>query len=367
MSQMCQTLLDAPQDILPNRWVTLEEQKEWCEFLGKLNLNTPKLVWCATEYEKYQCAVTHSHSKKVHYLNCGQRGLCPRCSMSYARKRASIMYKWIKDNIATKLDFDLKLNQIVLTLPKELHYMDQKLFAKMIKQFMNKFDIDSYGYSIQNRHSKDPLSGKYVHAHLLSLNMRKVDGKIVKSDYFFDLDKMRKVWKEIIEKNCGIIVEGNVNLHSEYASVLNEPYKVLHNFAYLYRYPIQDLFNVQARNHSINYVQKDAIRKNVASKVRDLIGEKKPRIVWCGMLTSTKRKELIESMLHLKQATIDGSNTILQFERPEYHWKSMKEVEKEIDIHSKECRDCGSPFERDPYERGMYQGNNEPVIMTFSD
>ena len=74
------------------------------------------------------------------------------------------------------------------------------------------------------------------------------------------------------------------------------------------------------------------------------------------MLTSTKRKELIETMLHLKtQSTIDGSNTILQFERPEYHWKSMKEVEKEIDIRSKECRDCGSPFERDPYERGMYK------------
>ena len=113
MSQVCQTLLEAPQDILPNRWVTLEEQKEWCEFLSKLNLNKPKLLWCATEYEKYQCAVKHSHAKKVHYLNCGQRGLCPRCSMSYARKRASIMYKWIKDNIATKLEFDLKLNQIV--------------------------------------------------------------------------------------------------------------------------------------------------------------------------------------------------------------------------------------------------------------
>lgn len=116
-----------------------------------------------------------------------------------------------------------------------------------------------------------------------------------------------------------------------------------------------------------DYLEKDAIRKNVASKVRDLIGEKKPRIVWCGMLTSTKRKELIESMLFLKQSTIDGSNTILQFEQPEFHWKSMKQVEKEIDIRSKECRDCGSPFERDPYERGMYQGNNEPVVMTFSN
>jgi hypothetical protein len=277
--------------------------------------------------------------------------------MSYARKRASIMYKWIKDNIATRLDFDLKLNQIVLTLPKELHNMDQKLFAKMIKQFMNKFDIDSYGYSIQNRHSKDPLSSKYVHAHLLSLNMRKVDDEIVKSEYFFDLDNMRDDWKKIVQDNCKIVIEGDVNLHSEYASVLNEPYKVLHNFAYLYRYPVQDLFNVQVRNHSINYVQNDAIQKSVT----DLINEKKPRIVWCGLLTSTKRKELIKTMLHQKtQISIDS--TILHFDQPSFYWKSMKEVEKEIDIRSKECRDCGSPFETEPFDRGSYDGNNEPEV-----
>ena len=113
--------------------------------------------------------------------------------------RASIMYKWIKDNIATRLDFDLKMNQIVLTLPKELHDMDQKLFAKMIKQFMKKFELDSYGYSIQNRHSKDPLSGKYVHAHLLSLNMKQADNQMIKSEYFFDLDLMRDTWKDIVQ------------------------------------------------------------------------------------------------------------------------------------------------------------------------
>ena len=109
LSQVYQSLIESSQDILPNRWVTLQEQKEWSEFLDKLNFNTEKLAWCATEYEKYQCAVTHAHAKKVRYLLCGQRGLCPRCSMSYARKRASIMYKWIKDNIATRLDFDLKI------------------------------------------------------------------------------------------------------------------------------------------------------------------------------------------------------------------------------------------------------------------
>jgi hypothetical protein len=274
------------------------------------------------------------------------------------------------------------MNQIVLTLPKELHDMEQKLFAKMIKQFMKSFGLDSYGYSIQNRHSKDPLSGKYVHAHLLSLNMKQEGNQMVKSEYFFDLDLMRDTWKGIVQDSCNIEFDGKVNLFSEYASVLNEPYKVLHNLAYLYRYPIQDVFNVQVRIHSTNYVQEDAIRKSVEAKIRDLLEEKKPRLVWCGMLTSAKRKDLKKFMLHLEyQNTIDGiipttvdldssiiqtPSTILHFDQPEYYWKSMKDVEKELDIRSKECRDCGSPLEPDPYERGLYDGNNEPEIHSYA-
>jgi len=368
MSQSYQQQFEEPQEIRPNRWITLEEQKEWCEFLGKLSLNEPKLEWCATEYEKYQCSVTQSHVKKVRYLLCGKRGLCPRCSMNYARKKAGTMYKWIKDNIATRLDFDLKMNQIVLTLPKELHDMEQKLFAKMIKQFMKEFGLDSYGYSIQNRHSKDPLSGKYVHAHLLSLNMKQEENQMVKSEYFFDLDLMRDTWKGIVQDNCNIEFDGKVNLFSEYASVLNEPYKVLHNLAYLYRYPIQDVFNAQVRTNSTNYVQEDAFRKNVEVKVRELLADKKPRLVWCGMLTSAKRNQLIKTMLHLQyQTTIDGTpSTILHFDQPEYYWKSMKDVEKELDLRSKECRDCGCPLETEPYETGLYDGNNEPEIHNYA-
>ena len=90
MSQLYQTTFEESADILPNRWITLEEQKEWCDFLSGLNFNTTKLEWCASEWEKYRCSVNHSHGKKVHYLNCGQRGICPRCSMSYARKKASV-------------------------------------------------------------------------------------------------------------------------------------------------------------------------------------------------------------------------------------------------------------------------------------
>ena len=379
-SQQLTVFAESIEEIKPNRWITLEEQKSWCDFLSMLGIETGQLDWCASEWEKYQCSVNHSHGKKVHYIACGRRGLCPRCSMSYASKRASIAYKWVKDNLADHLDFDLKLNQIVLTLPKPLQDMDTKLFSKMIKKFMKEFDIDSYGYSIQTRHSKDPLSGRYVHCHILSLNMKESENGMIQNNYYFDVDLMRTIWKDIIEKHTDIKIEGYVNLHTEYHSVRNEPYQVLHMFSYLYRYPIQDLFNVQVRVNTLNYVQSVQFEKNetfdntteefreVRNKINDLIEEKKPRLVWCGMLTSTKRKILIKKMLHSQyNETLDGTpHTILQLDDmslPAFEWKSMKQVEKEIDQRSKECRDCGSPYELTPFDRGIYEGDNEPIVF----
>jgi hypothetical protein len=40
--------------------------------------------------------------------------------MSYSHKRAEIMYQYIRQNLANNLNFDLKMNQIVLTLPENL-------------------------------------------------------------------------------------------------------------------------------------------------------------------------------------------------------------------------------------------------------
>ena len=188
------------------------------------------------------------------------------------------------------------------------------------------------------------------------------------------------VCKDIIEKHTGFKIEGHANLHTEYHSVRNEPYQVLHMFSYLYRYPIQDLFNVQVRANTLNYVQSVQFEKNetfdntaeefrkVRNKINDLIEEKKPRLVWCGMLTSTKRKILIKKMLHSQyNETLDGTpHTILQLDDislPAFEWKSMKQVEKEIDQRSKECRDCGSPYELTPFDRGIYEGDNEPIVF----
>ncbi len=357
------------EDILPYRWITLEEQKEWCNFLDRLGIDTERLGWCASSWEKYKCSVNHSHSRKVQYIPCGKRGLCPRCSMSYASKRAAIAYKWVKDNLADHLDFDLKLNQIVLTLPEPLQNMNQKLFSKMLRDFMALWGIDSYGYSIQTRHSEDPLAEPFVHCHILSLNMKESENGMIQSDYYFDVSVMRYLWKELIREYTDLEIDGDVNLHTEYHSVRNEKSQVLHMFSYLYRYPIQDLFKVQVRSETLNYIYETQIENlnELQAKVNELINEKKPRIVWCGMLTSTKRKELIKKMLCTTiQDTIDGiPNTILQLDdrfKPSFEWKSMRQIEREIDLRSKECRDCGSPYELYPFDSGSYDGNNEPKV-----
>lgn len=345
------------EDIKPFRWITLEEQKKFCDFLKQLGINFDKLEWCASEWEKYRCANNPLHTKKVKYIACGQRGICPRDSMSYASKRAEIMYQWIKINLADKLDFDLKLNQIVLTLPESLHDIDTKLFSKIIKTFMSNFGIEAYGYCIQTRHSKDPLGNRYVHGHILSLNMRQEGKKLVQNDYYFDLEKMRDVWKSVIEEYTNSTIEGSVNLHNEYASILNDKNQVLHILAYLYRYPIQDLFQVQVRDQSINYlefVQFEKIKplnhilqiKELQKRVMDLIDEKKTRIVWCGLLTSTKRKLLMK--------LIGVSENI---------WQNLPQIEKMLKERSRTCRDCGIQYEDKPFDRGKYQGDNEPKII----
>src|SRR5437879_1106734 len=126
---------DSPKinQIHQQRWITLEEQADFVKFLddaGMRGLSSfEPLQTCAKYWEKYRCSLDAHHTHVTKYLACGRRGICPRCSMAYASGRAEIMYQWIKRNIADKVDFDLKMNQIVLTLPESLHGIDQKKFA----------------------------------------------------------------------------------------------------------------------------------------------------------------------------------------------------------------------------------------------
>jgi len=229
-----------PKEIKPFRWITLGEQKAFVNFLKMLGnvgnelLHDGTLEWCATEYERFKCSSDSRHARKTRYLPCGLRGICPRCSMVYAHKRANIMYQWLKLNLADKLPFDLKMNQIVLTLPRKFHDMDSKIFTKMVRSFMAKFGIEAYGYCIQNIHSKNPLGEKYLHCHVLSLNIKKGSAGIEKNDYYFDVDLMRYHWKKIISKFTNEQIDGEVNLFTEYASILKDKPRIVHMLAYLY-------------------------------------------------------------------------------------------------------------------------------------
>ena len=287
--------------------------------------------------------------------------------MSYAKQRAEIMYQWIKRNLADKLNFDLKMNQIVLTLPEFLHDLDEKTFSKMIRSFMIKFGLESYGYVIQTRHSKNPLGQRYIHAHVLTLNIKSENNRLVQGDYYFDLEKMRLNWKQTIEKFCHVSIEGKVNIHSEYASILKDKPQVMHILSYVYRYSIQDLFQVQVRAKSINYLEFPQFEgelpntilqiDELSSKVLDILNESKNNLVWCGLLTSTKRN-LLKSMISegFTQYDLDGN----KLEGLYYEWFSLEDIKKEILERSRTCRDCGFLYEDIPFERGLYLGEDEP-------
>jgi hypothetical protein len=346
MQNCTQEILFGFDEIKQARYITLEEQKEFVDFLEKLGIPSYDLDWCASEYKKYKCSSGSEHSTKTTYRMCGNRGMCPRCSMAYATTKSNERYQYIKQNIADRVDFDLKMNQIVLTLPKELHELDKKVFSKMIKQFMIEFNIHAYGYVIQDRHSSDPLADTYHHAHILSLNFKAVNERIERCDYFFDTNKMRSVWKTIIEKNTDISIEGNVNVNTEYCSVNKEKGRCIHLLKYVYRYSLEDLFKVQVRNHSINYLEKS--HSNVIrDRVLSLIDEKKPQVTWCGLLASTKQKQLRKMISDIG-----------------YHWKTLKEIKIELMIRANTCPDCCMPFSENPFETGKYQGDNEPEYPT---
>ena len=346
MHDTTQEILFGYEEIKQARYITLEEQKEFVDFLDNIGIYPERLDWCASEYEKYPCSSGSQHSTKTTYRMCGKRGKCPRCSMAYATTKSNERYQYIKQNIADRVDFDLKMNQIVLTLPKELHQLDKKVFSKMIKQFMKEFNIHAYGYVIQNRHSSDTLSNPYHHAHILSLNFKAVNERIERCDYFFDTNKMRSVWKTIIERNTDISIDGNVNINTEYCSVNKEKGRCIHLLKYIYRYSLEDLFKVQVRSHSINYLEKSHSNE-IRDRVLSLIDEKKPQVTWCGLLASTKQKQLREMISDIG-----------------YHWKTLKEIKIELMIRANTCPDCGMPFSENPCEKGTYLGDNEPEYPT---
>jgi len=94
-------------------------------------------------------------------------------------------------------------------------------------------------------------------------------------------------------------------------------------------------------------------------KILELLNEKKRNLVWCGLLTSTKR-ELLKSMVSDGFAQYDLEGNILN-ERF-YEWISLEKIKKEILQRARTCRDCGFLYEEIPFETGQYEGDDESSV-----
>jgi len=82
-------------------------------------------------------------------------------------------------------------------------------------------------------------------------------------------------------------------------------------------------------------------------RVLSLIYEKKPKVTWCGLMASTKQKQLLKMISDIG-----------------YEWQSLESIKKDLMIRANSCPDCTMPFEEEPFETGKYQGDNEPEYPT---
>jgi len=329
-----QVYLDGLDPNLPDlkkeyRYMSLEEQKSWCDFLETLKLRKlDELRACASEYISKRCTNKKCQEGKTTYKGCKDRSFCPRCAYSYARSRAKVQYEYLKQ-IADAMPFDLKMNQITLTVPQHMERMPKPVLTFMVKQFLKELGIDNYAYELQTARSRDPLGTRRVHAHVLTFNFKHDGKKFLMTQYWFDLSRLRSMWKQIIQKTAGEDVEGDVDLHSEFASIIHRKNSVIHILQYLYRYPVTDLFNAWRKDNG--YFNTRQINGTDYFKSKD-------RLTWCGLMSPHGRVKL-QKILGVKLAT-------LAFLK----WKLGKEENK--------CTHCGSFYV--VVDRGKYEGDNEP-------
>ncbi|GAG79796.1 unnamed protein product, partial [marine sediment metagenome] len=95
-------------------------------------------------------------------------------------------------------------------------------------------------------HSKNPIAGKYGHNHSFWLNYAfdKKAGKFVKVDKFYDVERLKEIYRKTLASSYGIDLEV-VNLFIKYAHVDPENEekrrKVLHMLSYAFRMPQKDI------------------------------------------------------------------------------------------------------------------------------
>jgi len=312
------------------RFMTLEEQEDWCAELEKMHMLDIELMkGCASEYTKLRCP--DCKKGKVVYNGCKMRSFCPRCASSYALSRAKVQYEYLRQ-IATCLHFDLKMNQFTLTLPQSMERMPRSILVPMMREFLKELQIKDYAYETQDAHSSDPLASRRIHVHVLTFNFTydyKAE-KFTEKPYFFDVGKLRSVWKAIIEKTSGTKIVGDVDLHTEYMSIIDKKEKCVHTLAYLYRYPVADLFKVWRDDRS--YFKVRHFNNLSYFKTKD-------RLSWCGLLSPHGRKKL-EKYFGVTLRT-------------------LPELRYAVALRDKNCPDCNVFYV--VVDRGKYTGDNEPV------
>jgi len=326
------------------RFMTLEEQESWCAELDKMHMLDIELMkGCASEYTRLRCP--KCKRGKVVYNGCKMRSFCPRCASSYALSKAKVQHAYLMQ-INSHLKFDLKMNQFTLTLPQNMERMPKSILVSMMRKFLRKVGITDYGYETQDAHSSDPLLPRRIHVHVLAFNFRRKrwsdalqEEHLVESQYFFDVVKLRGYWKSIVEETAGTKVEGDVNFKVQYLSVKYQKEKCIHQLAYLYRYPVTDLFRVWRDDRS--YFKVRHFNQLGYFKTKD-------RLSWCGLLSPhgrVKLQKILAVMLHRQHVGID----------------SIPVVRMRMGMGEKNCPDCLVYYV--VVDRGKYNGDNEPVRL----
>ena len=315
------------------RFQTLEEQDGWCnvsEGFGCIDEGViAEMRLCASQFIRNRC--DGCNIVDISYLGCKKRRYCARCANSYARSQAAVQYAYLLQ-ISKALPFDLKMNQLTLTVPEELETMNKKLFVEMVKLFLSRCDIEDFAYEVQTARSSDPLGTERIHAHVLTFNFKydEKQKRFIETKYYFDVDKLRSMWKAVIQEKTGITIAGDVDLHNEYASVRRMKPRCLHILAYLYRYPVTNLYNAWKRDSDYMYLRQIK---------GDSYFKRKDRLVWCGWLSPRRRREL-EELLHTPLL-------------------NLKWIKKQLAFDAKRCHKCHEFYT--VTDRGRYAGDNEPV------
>ena len=278
--------------------------KDWNKAIDRISdcMTQPIVRTCSHDLESAIKNNTGLH----HYAfvgtnHCNERNYCPRCANAYAERQAGEMYEYLKTQVANRLPFNLKVNQITVTLPADMKDMSDEDFTKAIKRFIKSPQEDTItrreydrkkrkldqalrkglvryqghkqavreldqqleagqvirggGYAIQKESSDNPFED-HKHAHIILFNVgwrqKKGDETGLESGFtqlahYFNTDKLRAQWNKALNRPQN----APIDVHTEYADFYQDAPKVKHLLKYVYRYPVWDLYKLIVVHNSI--------------------------------------------------------------------------------------------------------------------